>query len=141
VTTLLLDTNIFSFLFKGHPLAETYRPHVSGHTLAISFMTVAELFQGAFRASWGRKQVERLDFWIASYVVVAPSHAMSKRWGEVRFVRRAQPISAEDAWIAATALEQDWPARNPQSPRLSWHSGTADHYASRMTRAGRTWIR
>jgi len=109
VSTLLLDTNVFSFLFKGHPLAEAYRPHVSGHTLAISFMTVAELFQGAFRAAWGARQIERLDLWIASYVVVPSSHAMSKRWGEVRFVRRAQPISAEDAWIAAAALEQDWP--------------------------------
>jgi tRNA(fMet)-specific endonuclease VapC len=109
VSTLLLDTDVFSFLFKGHPLAGAYRPRVSGHTLAISFMTVAELFQGAFRAAWGAKQVDRLESWIASYVVVPSSQAMSKRWGEVRFIRRAQPISAEDAWIAAAALEQDWP--------------------------------
>jgi hypothetical protein len=28
VSTLLLDTDVFSYLFKDHPLAEAYRPHV-----------------------------------------------------------------------------------------------------------------
>ena len=109
MSTLLLDTDVFTFLFKDHPLADAYRPHVEARTLAISFMTVAELFQGAFRAGWGTKQVERLESRIASYVVIPSSTLISKRWGVVRFVRRAQPISPEDAWIAATALQQDWP--------------------------------
>ena len=87
MNTLLLDTDVFSYLFKDHPLAEAYRPHVKGHTLAISFMTVAELFQGAFRRGWGAQQTERLESRIASYVVVPSSHAISKRWGEVRFIR------------------------------------------------------
>jgi tRNA(fMet)-specific endonuclease VapC len=109
VSTLLLDTDVFSYLFKNHPLADPYRPRVKGHTLAISFMTVAELFQGAFRAGWGIKQTERLESRIASYVVVPSSNTMSKRWAEVRFIRRAQPISPEDAWIAAAALQKAWP--------------------------------
>jgi len=61
VSTLPLNTDGFSFLFKSHPLAELYRAHLKGQTLAISFMTVAELFQGAFRAGWGTKQIERLE--------------------------------------------------------------------------------
>lgn len=109
MSTLLLDTDVFSYLFKDHPLADAYQSHVKGHTLAISFMTVAELFQGAFRAGWGTKKIERLESRIASYVVIPSSIAMSKRWGEVRFIRRAQPISPEDAWIAAAALQEDWP--------------------------------
>jgi tRNA(fMet)-specific endonuclease VapC len=109
VSTLLLDTDVFSYLFKDHPLAEAYRPHVRGHTLAISFMTVAELFQGAFRAGWDSQQIERLESRIASYVLVPSSNAMSRKWGEVRFIRRAQPISPEDAWIAAAALLEGWP--------------------------------
>ena len=109
MSTLLLDTDVFSYLFKDHPLADGYRLRVKGHTLAISFMTVAELFQGALRAGWGFKQIKRLESWIESYVVVPSSNAISRRWAEVRFIRREQPISAEDAWIAAAALEQDWP--------------------------------
>jgi tRNA(fMet)-specific endonuclease VapC len=105
----LLDTNVFSYLFKGHPLADAYQSHLKGHALALSFMTVAELFQGAFRAGWSVQRIERLEARIASFVVIPSDNAISKRWGEVRFIRRAQPISAEDAWIAAAALQQDWP--------------------------------
>jgi tRNA(fMet)-specific endonuclease VapC len=72
-------------------------------------MTVAELYQGAYRAGWGAKQIERLESRIAAYVVIPSSHAISKRWGEVRFIRRAQPISPEDAWVAAAALQQGYP--------------------------------
>ena len=128
MSTLLLDTDVFSFLFKDHPLAEAYRPHVKGHTLAISFMTVAELYQGAYRAGWGAKQIERLESRIAAYVVIPSSHAISKRWGEVRFIRRAQPISPEDACMGCSGgSPTGLSARNSQRQRLSKHSW-AEHY-------------
>ena len=109
MSPLLLDTDVFSFLFKNHSLAELYRPRVAGHILAISFMTVAELYQGAYRAGSGATQIERLESRIAAYVVVPSGNEISKKWGEVRFTRRAQPISPEDAWIAAVALHQGYP--------------------------------
>ena len=108
VRALLLETDLFSYL-QG-PLADAYRSDVKGHILAISFMTVAELFQGAFRAGWARKQLERLEAQIGPYLVTPSSHAISRKWGEARFIRRHQPISAEDAWIAATVLEHDYPS-------------------------------
>jgi len=46
---------------------------------------------------------------MAAYVVIPSSNAVSRKWGEVRFVRRRQPISPEDAWIAAVALQQGCP--------------------------------
>jgi tRNA(fMet)-specific endonuclease VapC len=79
VSTLLLDTDGFPAC-SDHPLADVDQPDVKGHTLAIAFMTVAELFQGAFRAGWGIKKIERLESRIASYVVIPSSIAMSKRW-------------------------------------------------------------
>jgi predicted nucleic acid-binding protein len=45
--TILLDTDVVSFLIKGDTRATTYAPLVQGNTLAVSFMTVAELFQWA----------------------------------------------------------------------------------------------
>lgn len=109
MSTLLLDTNVFSYLFKDHPLARRYRPRLKGHILAISFMTVSELFEGAFRAAWGDRQLKRLEAQIKSYVVIPSSHELCRKWGEVRSLRRQQPISSEDAWVAATALEYDCP--------------------------------
>ncbi|MGH9782874.1 MAG: PIN domain-containing protein, partial [Terriglobia bacterium] len=50
MSTFILDTNIVSYLMRNHSLAQKYRRHLEGHTLAISFMTVGELYEGAFRA-------------------------------------------------------------------------------------------
>ena len=61
MSILVLDTNIVSFLMRGHRLADIYRPHLEGCTLAISFMTVGELYEGAYRAGWGRERLTRLE--------------------------------------------------------------------------------
>jgi tRNA(fMet)-specific endonuclease VapC len=41
---VIVDTDVVSYLFKGDTRAEAYRQHLRGKTLAISFMTVAELY-------------------------------------------------------------------------------------------------
>ena len=45
MNTVLLDTNIVSFLLKGDSRIEAYLPFLEQKQLAISFMTVAELYQ------------------------------------------------------------------------------------------------
>jgi len=99
-----LDTNIVSYLFKGHSLAAAYRPFLLGHTLAICFMTEAELFEGAYRARWGARRFARLEALLATFLYIPSSPDMSRRWGQVRTERRAQPIGTADAWIAAAEL-------------------------------------
>jgi tRNA(fMet)-specific endonuclease VapC len=96
-------------LLKGHTLAEVYRPHLEGHILAMSFMTVAELYEGAIRARWGKRKRALLESALHSYLVIPTSPELCQRWGEVRSERRRQPISSEDAWIAATALLHNCP--------------------------------
>ncbi len=109
MATRLLDTNIVSYLMKGHTLADAYRSFLEGHALAISFMTVAELYEGAFRARWGRRRKDALEVALHSYRVIPASPEVCRRWGEVRSERRRQPISPEDAWVAATALVHGCP--------------------------------
>src|SRR5262245_42187075 len=109
MATRALDTNIVSYLMKGHTLAERYRPHLEGHTLVVSFMTVAELFEGAYRARWGSRRRAALEAALHTYLVVPSSPELCRRWGQVRYERRRQPISCEDAWIAATALVHGCP--------------------------------
>lgn len=48
----VVDTNVFSFVLRGRPAAKKYIPHLSGHTLAISFMTVAELYEWGISRAW-----------------------------------------------------------------------------------------
>lgn len=67
-------------------------------------MTVAELYQGAFRAKWGQNRFLRLVRILNFYEIIHSSLEMSRCWGEIRVQRLERAISAEDAWIAATAL-------------------------------------
>lgn len=41
---VLLDTDVFSYLLKGRDHAERYRKHVAGKTVAVSFVTVGEIY-------------------------------------------------------------------------------------------------
>ena len=103
MSILVLDTNIVSFLMRGHRLADIYRPHLEGFTLAISFMTVGELYEGAYRAGWGRERLTRLEKTIRAYVVIPFGFEISRQWGAIRCERRKRTIAVDDAWIAATA--------------------------------------
>ena len=67
---IVLDTNIVSYLLKGHSLAALYRPHLEGKTLAISFMTVGELYEGAYRRDWSSKRLLKLKEELKNYLVI-----------------------------------------------------------------------
>ena len=56
MSTVVLDTDVWSFLFKGDSRAEQYRPYLEDNALCISFQTVAELYQWIETAGWGEKR-------------------------------------------------------------------------------------
>jgi predicted nucleic acid-binding protein len=87
VRSLLLDTNIVSYLMRSDPLARIYRPYLANHSLAISFMTLGELYEGAFRGNWGVEKRRYLDDIHSVFVVISPDRKLCARWGEVRWVR------------------------------------------------------
>ena len=103
---LVVDTDVVSFLFKGDTRAAAYRQHLGGHTLALSFMTVAELYQWAYARAWGEAAILRLEERLATFLIIPYDVALCKRWAQVSVARRqiGHPISTQDAWIAATAL-------------------------------------
>lgn len=111
MATVLLDTDVCSFLLKGDSRASIYAPLVQGHRLALSFMTVAELFQWTRVRNWGARRTARLEQAIAAYVVVPADVEMCRIWGQVRAERQSlgYPISPQDAWVAATALRHALP--------------------------------
>jgi tRNA(fMet)-specific endonuclease VapC len=104
VATRLLDTNIVSYLLKGHSLAARYHRHIVGHVPAVSFMTVAELYEGALLARWGPRRWAALTGRLGQILILHSSDAVCRQFAEVRAQRYAQPIAVADALIAATAL-------------------------------------
>lgn len=104
---ILLDTNVVSFLLKEDTWAKIYAPYLEGRILILSFMTVAELFQWAIIRNWGAQRMEQLELTLQAYTVLPFDLSLCRKWGEIRAKCRAagHPISPQDAWIAATALQ------------------------------------
>jgi tRNA(fMet)-specific endonuclease VapC len=109
MSVVVLDTNLVSFRMKGHTIAAMYRQHLKAQRLAISFMTVAELYEGAHRKGWDSSKMAWLEEEIRQYRVIHTTMRIVQCWGEIRAGRYRQPISVDDAWIAATALANGWP--------------------------------
>jgi hypothetical protein len=55
MNAVVVDTDIVSFLFKGHPAASLYKAVLTGRAMAISFMTLLNWSAGRFKRS-GAKQ-------------------------------------------------------------------------------------
>ncbi len=104
--TVVVDTDVVSFLLKGDTRAVAYQPHLQGKTLVLSFMTVAELYQWAYLRNWGQAKLAWLEERLRSYVVVPYDIDLCRQWATicVECQRQGRPISAQDAWVAATAL-------------------------------------
>jgi predicted nucleic acid-binding protein len=104
---LVIDTDVASFIFKWHPkFAPQYLDIVRGSELIISFMTVAEMHQGALNANWGPRKCAVLEAYLADFSVLHSDSLLCSTWGAVRneSTQKGHPISSADAWIAATAL-------------------------------------
>jgi predicted nucleic acid-binding protein len=106
MSTVVVDTDVVSFLFKNHPFSSRYEADLAGQTLVISFMTLAELDRWAIHAAWGEIRRKRLREYLEPFVVLPYHRALCTKWAEVTVAAEASGhrIECADAWIAATAL-------------------------------------
>jgi tRNA(fMet)-specific endonuclease VapC len=121
-TRLVVDTDVASFVFKWHPdLAPRYANILRGSELVISFMTIAEMHQGALEANWGPRKVDVLESYLGEFSVLHSDTALCTTWAAIRneSTRKGRAISSPDAWIAATALVLSAPlvTNNPKDYR------------------------
>jgi len=106
MATVVVDTDVVSFIFKRDRRARSFRRHLLGQTLVISFMTLAELSAWPLIHRWGPTNRERLKQHLEKYAVYFADETLCDCWAEVVTRRRlrGKPIDIADAWIAATAL-------------------------------------
>ncbi len=118
VDTLILDTNIVSYLMKGGPLGRAYQPHVQNHLLAISFITVGQLYFGAEKGNWGKSRRNELEAIIRRFVIIPYDHEVARCYGRLVAERQraGRPIAPNDAWIAACTVRHAVPlvTHNPK---------------------------
>ena len=68
---VLLDTDVFSYLNKqGDSRAALYRPHITGKTIALSFVTVDELYTWTVTRQWSPKRIAELEQRLKAAVIV-----------------------------------------------------------------------
>ena len=105
--TLVVDTDVVSFIFNRHSLSAPYLDLVAGNELVISFMTLAELRLGVMQANWGPRRRAQLDEYLDHYRIHFPDKPSCDTWARVTLEAKGlgRVISPQDAWIAATALE------------------------------------
>lgn len=108
---LLLDTNIVSFFLKKDTRAGQFETIVKGRILALSFMSVAELYRWTIERSWGEERVEQLETALTRYAILAYDRELGWEWAKVmaQCSQQGITISPSDAWIAATACRYDLP--------------------------------
>ena len=108
---ILVDTDVFSFVFKESPLAKPYSRHLNNPELCISFVTEAELFVWAEVYKWGADRVRALEDRIGRFTILGVRPGMARVFA--RIVAEGRRIGRQpsfgDVWIAATAIAYDIP--------------------------------
>lgn len=113
---VLLDTNVVLYLLPSRPHmnAMLYRPHIEGRSVAISFVTVGELYVLAERNRWGPARVLDLEAHLRSSVVIPYDVDICRVYARLKTHQRtplgsARVIDNNDLWIAACAVRHGIP--------------------------------
>jgi tRNA(fMet)-specific endonuclease VapC len=111
MSQIVVDTDVASYIFNWHSLAQRYSDALRGSELILSFMSVAELRMGAISAGWGNRRRLLLERFIQGFELVYADNTLCTVWARIRADARAagRALSPQDAWIAATALALDAP--------------------------------
>jgi tRNA(fMet)-specific endonuclease VapC len=106
MASVVVDTDVVSFVLKRDSRGLLYRPYLNGRTLVVSFMTLAELERWAVKQGWGMARRTKLEEYLARCVVQHSTLPLCRAWAAVVTSSElaGYPIAVADAWQAATAL-------------------------------------
>ena len=108
---VLLDTDVFSYLMRPNDTrGDVYRSHVRGKAVAVSFVTVGELFYGAEKRKWSARNVSNLREKLKAVIVVPYDEELCRVYARVRAsLPLGVVVAANDLWIAASAIRHSIP--------------------------------
>jgi len=109
--SVLVDTDVFSFLLKGDSRRRHYQPYLERRRVCLSFMSLAELKRWALQRSWGATARKKLTDALGHYVIVPFDAPLADAWAQIAVHRQrlGRPIECGDCWIAATAVRHGIP--------------------------------
>lgn len=108
---VLLDTDVFSFLIReGDPRAALYQEHVKGKRVALSFVSVGELYVWAEKRKWALPRVAALEQRLKALVIVPYDLELCRQYGRVKAsLPPGRVVHTNDLWIAVCAIRHSLP--------------------------------
>ena len=102
----LLDTNICIFALKGDKAVVENLQRADARDLAVSTITLAELWFGAKKCNHPVKVRKLQDAFLEPFAILDFNEAAAERYAEIRLrlEKRGMPIGERDQLIAAIAL-------------------------------------
>lgn len=103
--SFLLDTNFCIHFIRGRAWARSALAKVQVLDVAVSAVTVGELYEGAHRSDTPSKELIKAEAFLKPFEVIPFGREEAMEWGliEARLRKEGNPIEAEDSMIAATA--------------------------------------
>jgi tRNA(fMet)-specific endonuclease VapC len=110
---VVLDTDVFSYVWKRHKDAALYDRHLAGKQQTISFTTVGELLEGAVLGGWDEVKTARLESAIHAVTVIPYDHEVCRVWASLCLLKTPsgspRNVAVKDRWIAACAIRHNLP--------------------------------
>src|ERR1035437_9425802 len=79
----VIDTDIFSFAFKGDSRVEPFKDLLDSAEICLSFMTVAELYHWSIARKWGENRLRALKLKIAQCAILGYDEATAWHWAQI----------------------------------------------------------
>lgn len=110
MSVVVLDTDVASSLLRKR-LPETVGRQLTGHTPAVTFVTLGELTKWTLVRRWGPRSLASMRAFLAQMVVLPYDRRVAARWGELQAYAqlRGRSRPANDSWIAACCLVRALP--------------------------------
>jgi tRNA(fMet)-specific endonuclease VapC len=104
----IIDTSIFSYLFRNDPIYEQYAEDLAPDAqMFLSVQTLGELLDGAIKRGWGEARKTKLHSLISTFSLLPITEETAAHYSEVMSAARnvGRRLDVADAWIMATARQ------------------------------------
>lgn len=105
----LLDTNICVYWLKGYENIEAKAIDIGLVSLSISFITLSELYYGAYKSQKIKKNINNIEKFKKKLYIIESNEEICKLFGRIKLTLKNEGNIIDDAdiFIAACALAED----------------------------------
>ncbi|MCZ7401509.1 MAG: type II toxin-antitoxin system VapC family toxin [Candidatus Methanoperedens sp.] len=102
----LLDTNICIYWLKGYENIESKAIEVGLDSISISFITLSELYYGAYKSKQIRKNINNIEKLKKKLLIIESNEAICELFGKIKvsLMDKGTIVDDADIFIAACAL-------------------------------------